>query len=111
MLEGECNIDDADDDCRFMQKLPVQFLQCEAIKSILICSIACCCLDHKEANSSVATFLTEFIRSARDKEVSSIHCNTFGNKNDFLDLLCFAPSNISFSSQIANFYHAHLKLK
>jgi len=47
----------------------VAFLQLPAINSIVVCSIACCSLDHKEANSSVASFMTELVSSARDREV------------------------------------------
>ena len=55
---------------RFIQRSPLTFLQSNMVKSILCCAIAACSLDHKDANSSVMKFITEFIRAATSKDVS-----------------------------------------
>ena len=52
-----------------MQRAPVPFLQCAIIKPVLVCAIAACSLDHREANASVMKFLDEFAKSAVDKAV------------------------------------------
>lgn len=53
---------------RFIQRSPLSFLQGHVVKSILCCAIAACSLDHKDANSSVMKFITEFIRAASSKD-------------------------------------------
>ena len=45
------------------------FLQSSVVKSIICCAIAAVAVDHRDANASVTKFLSEFAKSARDKEV------------------------------------------
>ena len=46
------------------------FLQSAAAKPVLMCAIAACSLDHKEANASVMKFVTEFVKASKTKDVS-----------------------------------------
>ena len=55
---------------RFIQRAPVAFLQSGVAKPILCCGIAACSLDHRDANASVMKFFTDFVKAARDREVS-----------------------------------------
>jgi transportin-3 len=50
---------------RFMQRAPVQFLQCGALVHILQCSLMACTLDHKEANTSVMKFFYDLINTGK----------------------------------------------
>ncbi|XP_013416764.1 transportin-3 [Lingula anatina] len=56
---------------RFIQRAPQVILQSPVAKPVLMCGVAACPLDHKEANASVMKFLTELIRAGREKEKSS----------------------------------------
>ena len=64
--------------CRCVQRCPLSFLQSTSVKPLLACAIAGCALDHKEANISVTKFLSELIKTARQKDVSllSVACMT-----------------------------------
>ncbi|KAL4233679.1 Transportin-3 [Mactra antiquata] len=53
---------------RFIQRAPLPFLQSVAMKPVLMCAIASCSLDHKDANMSVMKFITELIKAASSKE-------------------------------------------
>lgn len=55
---------------RFIQRAPLPFLQSVAIKPVLMCAIAACSLDHKDANASVMKFITEFVKASSSKDVS-----------------------------------------
>ena len=57
--------------CRFIQRSTLAFLQSNMAKPLLCCAIAACSLDHKDANASVMKFLTDFIKCAHQKEVTS----------------------------------------
>lgn len=50
---------------RFLQKTPVNLLQCPAMPSILQCALLACTLDHKEANLSVMKFFGDLIHCGR----------------------------------------------
>ncbi|KAH3738663.1 transportin-3-like [Dreissena polymorpha] len=53
---------------RFIQRAPRAFLQSVAAKPVLMCAIAACSVDHKDANASVMKFITELIRAATNKD-------------------------------------------
>lgn len=46
---------------RFIQRAPIQFLQCPALPHIIQCALLACSLDHKEANTSVMKFFYDLI--------------------------------------------------
>ncbi|WAR09032.1 TNPO3-like protein [Mya arenaria] len=53
---------------RFIQRAPLALLQSVAAKPVLMCAIAACSLDHKDANASVMKFITEFVKAATHKD-------------------------------------------
>lgn len=73
---------------RFIQKAPLLFLQSAAAKPVLMCAIAACSLDHKEANASVMKFITEFVKASKVKDVS-IEFNLHFSHKCFLTLKVF----------------------
>lgn len=50
---------------RFIQRAPIQFLQCPALPHIIQCALLACSLDHKEANTSVMKFFYDMIGVAQ----------------------------------------------
>lgn len=50
---------------RFIQRAPIEFLQCAALPHIIQCALLACSLDHKEANTSVMKFFYDLIGMAQ----------------------------------------------
>lgn len=50
---------------RFIQRAPIEFLQCSALPHIIQCALLACSLDHKEANTSVMKFFYDLIGVAQ----------------------------------------------
>ncbi|XP_050524422.1 transportin-3 [Daktulosphaira vitifoliae] len=74
--DGLRNYPDTVDDffrlaCRFIQKLPMPFLQSPVLESVIRCSIMAVSLDHKEANASVMKFLLDLLICGKSKKDSS----------------------------------------
>lgn len=72
-LNGLRNHPDTVDDLfrlctRFIQRLPVLFMQSTVMKPIFQCALAAISLDHREANGSVTKFLYDIVRSGRVRE-------------------------------------------
>ncbi|GIY76521.1 transportin-3 [Caerostris darwini] len=61
---------------RFLQWIPIAFLQCPTIKPILQCAIMALALDHKDANTSVVKFFHDFIKGARVQDVNKLAQDT-----------------------------------
>lgn len=55
---------------RFMQKLPIAFLQSPCMVSLLECALASVSLDHKDANASVMKFFHEILNFDDKDEVN-----------------------------------------
>lgn len=58
---------------RFIQKLPMTFLQSPVLEVIIRCSITAVSLDHKEANASVMKFLLDLLICGKSKKVIVIN--------------------------------------
>ncbi|KAK7866974.1 hypothetical protein R5R35_006810 [Gryllus longicercus] len=52
---------------RFLQRMPVQFLQAATLPCILDCALLACTLDHRDANASVMKFFCDLIHSGRHR--------------------------------------------
>lgn len=57
---------------RFLKKCPSDFVNCEALESIIELSIASLRIDHPDANSNVSKFVTAFIALGQSKEYPHI---------------------------------------
>ncbi|XP_026810121.1 transportin-3 [Rhopalosiphum maidis] len=71
--DGLRNYPDTVDDffrlaCRFIQKLPMPFLQSPVLEVIIRCSITAVSLDHKEANASVMKFLLDLLLCGKSRK-------------------------------------------
>ncbi|KAJ8032102.1 Transportin-3 [Holothuria leucospilota] len=74
ILEGENglrNHPDTVDDffrlcIRFLQRCPVEFLQCDFFTSVIQCGMAGLKLDHRDANGTVAKFFIEFVKCGNE---------------------------------------------
>ncbi|GLH15985.1 Transportin-3 [Gryllus bimaculatus] len=53
---------------RFLQRMPVQFLQAATLPCILDCALLACTLDHRDANASVMKFFCDLIHSGRHRQ-------------------------------------------
>lgn len=53
---------------RFLQRAPVDFLQCPAMPAIVQCALLACNLDHRDANASVMKFFCDLIITGRNHE-------------------------------------------
>lgn len=49
---------------RFLQRIPQEFLSSGALPTVMQCASLACCLDHRDANSSVMKFLYDFTKVA-----------------------------------------------
>ncbi|XP_071823709.1 transportin-3-like isoform X1 [Apostichopus japonicus] len=56
---------------RFLQRCPLEFLQCDIFPSIVQCGMAGLKVDHRDANGSVAKFFIEFVKCGNENWESS----------------------------------------
>ncbi|XP_026733199.1 transportin-3 [Trichoplusia ni] len=58
---------------RFLQRIPQEFLSSEALPTVMQCATLACSLDHREANSSVMKFLSDFCKVANTTRSDKQH--------------------------------------
>jgi transportin-3 len=59
---------------RFMQRLPLEFLESQLVTPILQCALLACTLDHKEANASVMKFFCNLISNGKPGRSDIVVC-------------------------------------
>ncbi|KAK6636318.1 hypothetical protein RUM43_009977 [Polyplax serrata] len=55
---------------RFLQRIPVEFLQCPSLPAILECALMACSLDHRDANASTMKFFYDLFLCGRNNKNS-----------------------------------------